>query len=327
MNERDLRAELAREDALRRVEGIPAASRLAVRRRLAESSKPGRRKPVHTWLLAGALALGGLALVVWRPSAPEQTLAGFEISARTGDLRVRVQDASLAIAAGEVTLLAGDEAFSLRNRGPLTLRREGRAVRVLRGRVEVSVSSRPPSAAPVTVLVSGGAIQVMGTRFTVDQGQDGGSVTLHEGAIRFEPAGGTPVSLHAGERLDWPLPPVPRRSVAAPEQALPPSLPTPRTPHARSADALLEEVDVLRSRGEYERAVQVLSEGARLHPPATAERLSFELGSILTYQLRDARRACTQWAAHGRRFAQGSYAKDVRRARAALRCGKDDLQP
>jgi transmembrane sensor len=91
--------------------------------------------------------------------------------------------------------------------------------------------------------------------------------------------------------------------------------------HETDAQWLLDEVDVLRSRGEYAEAVRLLDKGlAGIVSPATRERFSYELGSILTYQLHDASTACKQWAKHSAAFPDGRYARGVEAAREQLRC-------
>src|SRR6185295_4192389 len=96
---------------------------------------------------------------------------------------------------------------SLRPEGNARLKREGAAVRIVSGRIVVSVNRRAPGARAAEVVVSGGTIQVLGTRFTVTQGNGSGQVTLHEGRIRFLPAdqGEAPMNLAPGESLNWPV--------------------------------------------------------------------------------------------------------------------------
>ena len=53
---------------------------------------------------------------------------------------------------------------------------------------------------------------------------------------------------------------------------------------------------------------------------ATRERLSFELGSLLTYQLHDVKRACAHWDAHRRAYGNGRYDAEVRAAAERLAC-------
>ena len=86
-------------------------------------------------------------------------------------------------------------------------------------------------------------------------------------------------------------------------------------------DELLERVEELRSRHQFEAAAREL----RATIPATQpgplrERLSFELGSLLTHQIGDVRRACAQWSWHEHHFPGGLYREEVSRARHALAC-------
>jgi transmembrane sensor len=55
--------------------------------------------------------------------------------------------------------------------------------------------------------------------------------------------------------------------------------------------------------------------------------LSFELGSLLTHQIRDARRACAHWARHERQFHGGIYRDQVASAQRALQCSALSAKP
>ena len=91
--------------------------------------------------------------------------------------------------------------------------------------------------------------------------------------------------------------------------------------HETDAQWLLEEVDVLRSRGEYPEAVRLLDKGlGGLVSAATRERFSFELGSILSYQVGDRTRACAHWEKHRAQFRGGRYAREVDAAREKVKC-------
>ena len=48
--------------------------------------------------------------------------------------------------------------------------------------------------------------------------------------------------------------------------------------------------------------------------------MSFEHGSMLTYQLRARTRACAHWRQHLSRFPAGRYTQEVGRAMAYLHC-------
>lgn len=196
----------------------------------------------------------------------------------------------------------------------------------------------PPRAAPAAVLVSHGAIEIMGTAFTVVQEPAGGRVALREGSIRFQAADGRVVSLRPGEVLAWPLPPPaplasPTPAAPAPPPALVPRSPAARPPAAFAAPAaaatlpppaadlaLLDRIDELRSRRQFESAARALRRAIPVQPEPMRERLSFELGSLLTHQIGDARRACAHWARHDLRYPDGRYRNEVARARRGLGC-------
>ncbi|WP_426732876.1 FecR domain-containing protein [Myxococcus faecalis] len=321
---------------------MPPAVRARVGARLRDAREPRptawHRRPVSWGLVVSTVAV---ALVVFfmRASAP-RSVGGLEVAQASADLLVREDSEGVVIQGGEATLLDASRGITLRNQGALVVRREPTGVRLVRGRAEFSVNHRPTDALPAVVLVSGGAIEVMGTRFTVEEQGREGTVTLHEGAIVFRQLGGEVVPVQVGQRLAWPvvksdepalLVPV-SPEPALPESRPPPALATPPTPkvvpsrapstlvRAPSVDEVLRELEVLRGRHEFEHAARYLEESMRQQPVATRERLSFELGSLLTYQLKDARRACAHWSRHEEQFRRGRYAEAVQRARGTLSC-------
>ncbi|MGQ0504399.1 MAG: FecR domain-containing protein [Myxococcaceae bacterium] len=267
------------------------------------------------------LAATVLSIIFIRSDRYLEELGTFEVVAQSGSLSTRVAGQDVEITAGEATLLDRITGVEVRNEGPTALRRDLSGVRIVRGKARLQVQKRHKGTSPAIIFVSDGSIEVMGTQFTVTQKEyGGGQVTLHEGAIRFRPLRGTPVDLLPGQTLTWPLP----EAMAVPAPPPEPAAPTPLAPsspgRARSADELLQEVEVLRGRGEYETAARKLSEGLRSQPVSTRERLSFELGSILTHQIQDASRACAHWRRHTRQYSGGRYRQDVKRAQSALDC-------
>ncbi|MCY1074426.1 FecR domain-containing protein [Archangium lansingense] len=338
MSHRDFRAELKQEETLRATQGMPVPARHAVRLRLQGTLQPRARRTVPRWIWAGAftMAMVVVLLVLGRAPPTPEALGRFQIVSASRELTTRQHAEDLEIEKGQATLVDAESGVTVQNLGPLVFRQESGGLRIVRGGAELSVTTRLEGSAPAVVRVSDGEIQVLGTRFTVQQGEGRGTVTLHEGAIRFVPArGGSEVRLQPGQSLDWPLPeepavpgpPPPISTLPAPpsngprsSKARPPG--EPKTPQL-SAEEFLREVDVLRSRKEFEGAARLLGEGLRTQPPAMRELLSFELGSLLTYQLRDPRRACTHWAWHGRQFIRGRYDAEVSRAQAVLDCPRD----
>ncbi|MFP2923726.1 FecR domain-containing protein [Pyxidicoccus sp. 3LG] len=327
MDPRDFRAELQREDQLRREQGMSPAARARLWSRLQDAREPKpawHRRPVGLMLAASAAALA-LAVFLW--SAPSaRSLGGLELAQATPDLKVREDAAGVEIQMGEAALVDAARGITLRNLGPLVVHREPSGVRLVRGRAEFSVNRRKPGAAPAVVLVSGGAIEVMGTRFTVEEREAGGAVTLHEGAILFRRLTGEVVPLRVGQTLEWPVAepalrePAPPQPVPTSNPVVAPSRPPAAATRAPSVEEVLRELEVLRGRHEFEQAVRHLEAAMRKQPAATRERLSFELGSLLTYQLKDAQRACAHWDRHERQFRRGRYAEAVQRARGTLSC-------
>jgi len=360
----DFNAELRREEAIRQTQGMPASVRESIWARVEQSVGRGQRgqRGVRVYLLAGAAAAiaAGLAAVALRQPAQ---LGEFQLARESQDLSAQVRSGLVEIERGSATLIDARSGVTLESVGPLALRREQSGVRVVRGRTNISVQPRAPGAAPAIILVSHGAIEVMGTAFTVAQGPAGGSVKLREGSIRFRSTGHVSVNLRPGEELAWPLPvsrsaPAPSATAAssataapsatapplasapwpasAPDLTLPrpsgaapsaPPLAPPSAAPALSADELLDRVEALRSRHQFEAAARELWRGIPSQPKPMRERLSFELGSLLTHQIRDARRACAHWAWHERSFRGGIYRDEVARSRDALKCGNGSSTP
>jgi transmembrane sensor len=332
MTGRDFDAELRAEEASRQAEGIPAGARRSIWARLerttAGRSKPERR-PFRAMTIAAATAVSALviAVAVLRPPA---RLADLDVVKRSSDLAAHVDAGLLAIERGAATLVDRPSGLTIETVGAVALRREARGVRLVRGRIDVTAARRPPAAPPAAILVSHGNIEVMGTAFTVVQDQAGGRVTLHEGKIRFRADDGALVNLRPGEALAWPLP----SPASTPPGPQPPAAPSPatapapsRAPTSASApagsaadEALLDHVEALRSRGQFEQAARTLRRALSVQPSSMREQLSFELGSLLTHQIRDGRRACAQWAWHERHFPDGRYRHEVARAHDALAC-------
>ena len=350
----DFTAELRREEALREAEGIPDRVRRSIRSRIEKSieRRQGGPRRARAPLLVGAAATLVIvaALAVLELRAPSH-LGEFQVARESDDLRAQVRGGLVEIERGAVTLVDPPTGVTLETSGPVALRREPSGVRVVRGRTIITVQKRAKGASPVTILVSHGAIQVLGTTFTVVQEPSGGSVLLHEGRIQFRSAGNVVLNLRPGEQLTWPLAspsapaspspatqqsagvalsprertapqPSARAAIAAAPSTLPTGAPSaPQVaPSSSSTEELLDRVEALRGRHQFEAAARELARGIPSQPKAMRERLSFELGSLLTHQIHDRRRACAHWAAHERNFLGGRYREEVARSRRALAC-------
>ncbi len=85
------------------------------------------------------------------------------------------------------------------------------------------------------------------------------------------------------------------------------------------------ELAKLRSRRQYEQAVKLLRSAIRdkRTTPAAVEQFSYELGAILTDQLRKKSAACKHWKTHSSRYPNGNYVAEVRSAQLRIGCGGD----
>jgi transmembrane sensor len=321
MTRPDFRAALERADlAIGRVALSPEAD-LRIRHRLQEQRAPKARR----WLLptVAMSACAALALVFWFRPSPR--LSRLLVTHASTDFVAHVEGEQLRIDRGSARLFDAAWGVTLDNRGPLVLRVAAEGVRIERGQVEVGVDKRRAGAPPARVFVSHGTIAVMGTHFTIEQNEDAGRVALHDGAITFTRLDGATLSVRPGETVEWPLRAPEPALVPAPQRVAPVPVRSPASvrPAAEhfDLDQVLERVASLRSRGRYEEGVEQLA-SALSHEPsaATKERLSFELGSLLTYQLHDAKRACAHWAAHRRAYERGRYDAEVHTATQHLAC-------
>jgi len=334
--------------------GMPDEVDRRLQHRLFETLGRPRRWPTLVWLGLGVCATAALVVVLVRPeSGPAhlRSVGGMTVVDPSADLRISAgENGEVEVAQGDCTLVDRAWGGSFRGLGPLTLRRERTGLRVVRGVVEVRVQKRAAGSPPARVLISDGTIEVLGTRFTVSQRADGGQVALYEGLIEFTSPDGRVWRLEPGDMLAWPLDegdgagagapgtdsPVRRIRPEAPLRVLPPagrhapppdpSL-EPPAPSVAEVEAdlqpLLQQIAVLRSRGLYEQAARTLEQALHeSYAPATLERVSFELGSILTYHLGDAERACTHWRAHRARYPAGRYDREVHLGETRLGCSR-----
>ena len=160
-----------------------------------------------------------------------------------------------------------------------------RTVAVRHGQAMFDVGKIDAGEETIKVSVSHGTIEVLGTRFTVAQDEQGGTVDLFEGRIRFHhvPADGrAPVDIHPGQRYAWgdraaPEPlqpedpkPSPISSSSPMTMRTKPAQPAKHSRHVRKpkqpdADAIIAEVTALRGAGRYDAAARRLRQALQLH--------------------------------------------------------------
>ncbi|MGA9523127.1 MAG: hypothetical protein WBV82_16790, partial [Myxococcaceae bacterium] len=100
-----------------------------------------------------------------------------------------------------------------------------------------------------------------------------------------------------------------------------PGVAQPPSPSAPDVAKLIEEITTLRRLGRFGEAAGRLEQALTAPlPSSTRERLSYELGSILTWQVRDTGRACSVWQAHRASWPNGRYGAEIDRAAGVLAC-------
>lgn len=320
---RDFDTALQQADAALQARGMPRDAKLRLDARL--FSPPPQRLAMA---LMGAVSVAvGFVLVAWLAPRSPPAVGGFTVApGELGHVQV-TSEAAVELAEGSAML---DEARGLKvsSLSASTLRRETRGVRLLSGRVTFEVQHVAAGKQPVRVLVSGGAIEVMGTRFTVTERGTGGEVQLHTGKIAFVDGEGNQHQVLPGQTFQWPLPTAPPEDELEP---LPPLRPRPNPRKSQEidwrefdrrvhAEGVITELTQLRRTGAWDDAVRLLERELSRGAPDTRERLSFELGLIYTWQLKDGGAGCAHWAQHRTEYPGGRFTSEVDRASATLGC-------
>lgn len=341
MAEHDFEAALRDADRVWSEESASPRVERQLRRRLrGEVEELADPKPTHWWRFGAIVAVAAL-LVLWlsQDDAASTQVAGFAVPKTCG---AHAEGPSLVVE-GDCALVTPRTGITVEVSGAAQISATDDGVAVTRGSMTFDVE---PRARRRRIAVSGGVIEILGTRFEVQESGSSGSVHLVHGSIRFVGTDGRTVLMKPGESLRWPLEPEADATAAPPaptevtpseqpseEPAEPTTEPAPVPSELPSATAttapsaalpprprdLMAEIAKLRSQGRFEEAAELLREVGPL-PAEDRERLSYERGAMLTYRLDQKDAACAHWAAHEAQFPDGTYAIEVSLAKRKLGC-------
>lgn len=292
MPSRDIIRLLREQDERLRQTPIALATQSRIERHLREACATMPRRDGR-WvgpLVVGVLAGAALALA-WsklHPKAPMLASPGRDVVAATNSSGKRDdctfrRDRDRMDFSGRCTVELASATIRTDAESEIENTQEG--VHVIRGRAWFEVAHVPAGAPPVRVRVGGGVIEVLGTRFVVDQNDRDGSVDLSEGRIRFLAIDRAPVEIRPGERLRWTnisIPPIEAPSVpveSAGIAAVGPSATrsvsaSPPAPTPRSIAPPSREGSSPEARGDAGSAIDNASpQGARASAEATALRV------------------------------------------------------
>jgi hypothetical protein len=193
--------------------GMPAAARARVEARLHAEA---RRRAAFTgfrlrWMPALTFAAGAalVLLVVGlrfsdRGSTPQaEVLASRVLGMFTvqGEGCRHRQDAGDTVLDGTCRLVAPSMAIHTWDRARLSA--DDDAVRLREGTAMFDVTKVEAGGTPTRIAVSHGIIEILGTRFTIEQHATGGHVDLFEGRIRFIGLDGSSTEIAPGQRYTW----------------------------------------------------------------------------------------------------------------------------
>lgn len=156
---------------------------------------------------------------------------------------------------------------------------------------------------PVEVGISGGTVEVLGTRFSIYQDETRGHLELVEGKVRLVRPTGEPTLLTPGQNTSWQ------------GEKRDPSSPTsspPRAVRGETASTAIRGIMKLRSEGRHLEALELARRVIRTSSVRrTREVVHYEAGTILEGPLQDTARACRHWAEHLATFSGGRYTSQV----------------
>ena len=306
-------------------DGMPTGARNRIELQIREHDRQtgGWRRwlPACTFAAGAALVLAVIGLRVPDEPSPEPPVPVVAVPAAvtlgpfalTGDACESKRQGANATLLGECHLVAEHMTVQVWKEADVEVRDDGLGLRA--GEALIDVEPVDPGEPSINVAVSHGVIEVVGTRFAVSQGEDGGHVDLFEGKIRFHDVDGTVVEVEPGQRHAWgtespdivAVAPDPEPIVEDTIEVLPDKKPRRPTLAERRA-ALLDEVQELRAAGQYREAIRVLRGALKKRwDSRTAQILSYEIGELLHRFIGDERAACKHLRGHQKRWPTGRY--------------------
>lgn len=275
------------------------------------------RRTLAAGLIVGAVSTAmAVSLLQWRgggvlgmPHAPVASSPGSPSSVpekpRAPEV-VSLRDAS------RVTALVREMRLAVEEDSPERVR-----LRLDRGSARFEVTPRPRRS--FTVRAGEVTVSVVGTTFAVEVVADRVGVSVEHGAVEVDWGVGRK-RLGAGESGWFPPLVLSESSASEPDERLGDRAAKP-APSARSngpshgplsAQQLLAEVDAARSRGQRERAVELLNEILREHPlDPRAPLAAFTLGRMLLNELGRPREAAAAFHEVRRRAPASQFAEDA----------------
>lgn len=319
--------------------GLTAAERAQLWQRVSASTHHDRGVwgPRIAW---GAVAAGAAAAVLWwgvfRPAGDwYEVVAGGGCLAAVGD---RLDIESGCGSSVRITVLADGSRDAITMTAGTTLAREHRALRLVRGEGRFDVTPRQGQGDVFEVRVSHGIIRVLGTSFSVSQGELGGSLELHRGRVEFVwRESGEREVVEAGQRLRWPKPSPQTEHAREPETTAettegslpverstaptgtrkhgvrgPRSEPLPDVEKPPPVDRVVERLFLLRSQKRFEEAIALLREasGEVRYAPEQRARFLYEMGRLLAHR-GDRVAACQAWRTYLTRYPQGPQTEEL----------------
>ena len=313
-------------EAIRQADQALSSTHLtaAASHRIRTAIRDHRTGPQRPWRAAWVVpaALGAVALSVALALGTRSTFQSKSIE--RGQCITSASADAIALS-GACTMSFG--AMDVETSGATTLSETPDGVHLLKGMAIFRVRPVPAGHEPVRIRVGGGVIEVIGTRFVVEQHPGGGTIELLEGTIRFVSSTMKATILHAGERLSWvdepSVPPVVSSSAASDSPGGPPLVGSGPADVGRESDYDLGADDrpglqaALRRFNELRRDARYTEE-ERLR--AELEPASFDLGKALESSRAEPSRICAHWRWHLGRFSAGIYNGAIERKMRKLGC-------